>query len=66
MTVPFETLLLVVTAAGILQAVTFWLWRTETRALRDTVSWLNDRNAQLRRNSHRRDPRTGRLLPLGE
>ena len=66
MTVPFESLLLVVTAAGILQAVTILLWRTETRALRDTVSWLNDCNAQLRRNSHRRDPRTGRILRKGE
>ena len=66
MTVPFETLILVVTAAALLQAVTILLWRTETRALRDTINWLNDCNAQLRRNSHRRDPRTGRLLPLGK
>ena len=66
MTVPFETLILVVTAAALLQAVTILLWRTETRALRDTINWLNDCNAQLRRNSHRRDPRTGRILRKGE
>jgi hypothetical protein len=59
MTVPFETVILIVTAAGILQAVTMMLWRMETRTLRD-------RYAHLRRTSHRRDPRTGRLRRLGE
>ena len=59
MTVPFETVILIVTAAGILQAVTMMLWRMETRALRD-------RYEHLRSISHRRDRRTGRLLPLGE
>jgi hypothetical protein len=59
MTVPFETVILIVTAAGILQAVTMMLWRMETRALRD-------RYDRLRHTSHRRDPRTGRLRRLGE
>jgi hypothetical protein len=59
MTVPFETVILIVTAAGILQAVTMMLWRMETRALRDRYN-------HLRRTSHRRDPRTGRLRRLGE
>lgn len=59
MTVPFETAILIVTAAGILQAVTLMLWRMETRTLRD-------RYDHLRRTSHRRDPRTGRLRRLGE
>ena len=66
MNVPFETVILIVTAAGILQAVTMMLWRMETRALRDDISWLSDRYAHLRRTSHRRHPRTGRLLRLGE
>jgi hypothetical protein len=66
MTVPFETVILIVTAAGILQAVTMMLWRVETRALRDDISWLSDRYDHLRRTSHRRDPRTGRLRRLGE
>jgi hypothetical protein len=66
MTVPFETVILIVTAAGILQAVTMMLWRMETRALRDDIAWLSDRYAHLRRTSHRRDPRTGRLRRLGE
>jgi hypothetical protein len=66
MTVPFETVILIVTAAGILQAVTMMLWRMETRALRDDIAWLSDRYTHLRRTSHRRHPRTGRLLPLGD
>ena len=66
MTVPFETVILIVTAAGILQAVTMMLWRMETRALRRELDWMHDRFAQLRRTSHRRDPRTGRLRRLGE
>ena len=59
MNVPFETVILIVTAAGILQAVTMMLWRMEARALRD-------RYDHLRRTSHRRDPRTGRLRRLGD
>jgi hypothetical protein len=59
MTVPFETVILIVTAAGILQTITCWLWTMETRILRD-------RYDHLRRASHRRDPRTGRLRRLGE
>ena len=66
MTVPFETLILVVTAAGVLQAVTFWLWRMETRALRERLGTLSRQYARLRATSHRRDRRTGRLLPLGK
>lgn len=66
MTVPFESLLLVVTAAGILQAVTMMLWHMETRALRDRLDLLNRQYARLRATSHRRDRRTGRLLPLGK
>lgn len=66
MNVPFETVILIVTAAGILQAVTMMLWRMEARALRDHVALLNQRYDHLRRTSHRRDPRTGRLRRLGD
>lgn len=66
MTVPFETLILVVTAAGILQTITCWLWATETRILRERLGTLSRQYARLRAISHRRDRRTGRLLPLGE
>jgi hypothetical protein len=66
MTVPFETVILIVTATGILQAVTLMLWHMETRALRNHVALLNLRYDYLRRTSHRRDRRTGRLLRLGE
>jgi len=65
MTVPFETVILIVTAAGILQAVTMMLWHMEARALRDHVALLNQRYNHLRSTSHRRDRRTGQLLPLG-
>ena len=66
MTVPFETVILIVTAAGILQAVTMMLWRMETRALRERLALMNRQYARLRATSHRRDRRTGRLLPLGK
>jgi hypothetical protein len=66
MTVPFETVILIVTAAGVLQAVTLMLWRMETRALRERLALMNRQYARLRATSHRRDRRTGRLLPLGK
>jgi hypothetical protein len=66
MNVPFETVILIVTAAGILQAVTMMLWRMETRALRERLALMNRQYARLRATSHRRDRRTGRLLPLGK
>jgi len=66
MNVPFETLILVVTAAGILQAITCWLWHMEARVLRERLAMMNRQYARLRATSHRRDRRTGRLLPLGK
>ena len=45
-----------------LNAVLFILW---IAAGLKSCRW-QDRFDALRRNSHRRDPRTGRLMPMGE
>lgn len=59
---------LIVTGAAIaLQLITIWLWRT-ARADADTYRAMffaaYDQLTELHRNSIRRDPRTGRYLPV--
>ena len=41
-------------------------WRRAARANNDALADALDEYHELRMNSHRRDPKTGRLLPKGE
>ncbi len=60
--------LIVLAAAGALQLVTLWAWRT-ARADADTHRAMffaaYDQLAELAHNSIRRDPRTGRYVKKG-